>query len=87
VSWQPYDVEWTRRAERDLAQRSHQDAERLVDAIEDFAATGQGDVRPLEGHPGQWRIRVGDVRGIFELDREGRRLIVTRAAPRGRAYR
>jgi mRNA-degrading endonuclease RelE of RelBE toxin-antitoxin system len=87
VTWQRWEVEWTGRAERELARCSRQDVQRLVDTIIDFAATGRGDVRQLEGHPGEWRIRVGDVRAIFVFDRAGRRLIVTRVAPRGRAYR
>jgi mRNA-degrading endonuclease RelE of RelBE toxin-antitoxin system len=87
VNWRPWDVELTRQAERDLGQLAQRDAERLLDAIEDYAATGQGDVRRLTSRPGEWRIRVGDVRAIFGLDRDGRRLIVTRVAPRGRAYR
>lgn len=41
------------------------DRERLLDAISVLPA---GDVRPLKGLPGEWRLRVGDWRVRFRRD-------------------
>ena len=43
------------------------------------------DVSPLRGRPG-FRLRVGDVRIIFERDDESRLIDVLRIAPRGQIY-
>lgn len=44
------------------------------------------DVRPLGGCPG-FRLRVSEVRIIFERDNDARVIDVLRIAPRGQAYR
>ena len=44
------------------------------------------DVRPLGGRPG-FRLRVGEVRIIFERDDDARVIDVLRIAPRGQVYR
>ena len=44
---------------------SKQDQARLVAAIEQFATTGRGDVRPLSGRPGDGRLRLGKWRTVF----------------------
>lgn len=63
-----------------------QDKARIVTEVEDFAATGQGNVRRLTGRAGQWRARAGDVRAIFTYDQPNRRLIVTAVKWRDKAY-
>lgn len=52
-------------------------------AHDPFAA--HRNVKPLRGRGGH-RLRVGDWRVIYELDHEGRRLVVLDLGPRGNVY-
>jgi mRNA interferase RelE/StbE len=45
------------------------------------------DIRPMKGHAGLWRLRIGDWRAIYEVDLFERVIDVLRLAPRGEAYR
>jgi mRNA-degrading endonuclease RelE of RelBE toxin-antitoxin system len=45
-----------------------------------------GDVRKLQGAEGLFRLRVGDWRAFFTVDKVARRVIVTRVANRKDAY-
>jgi mRNA-degrading endonuclease RelE of RelBE toxin-antitoxin system len=61
---------------------------RVVDAVEHFARTGEGDVvRLVDVAPPEYRLRVGDWRVRFARDDEHRLLHVLRVLPRGKAYR
>lgn len=84
VSW---DIRWNNRAIRDLRQISAREQERIVNAVEQLATTGSGDLLPLQGRPGQWRLRVGQYRVIFAYELPFRILKVERVLPRDRAYR
>jgi mRNA interferase RelE/StbE len=47
-------------AQRELERLDRSDAERIVRALEVFAATGRGDVKALTGAlKGRYRLRVG----------------------------
>ena len=52
----------------DLARTDREGARRVVAAIRRFAAGDGGDVKKLQGRPGEWRLRVGDWRVIFAAD-------------------
>jgi mRNA-degrading endonuclease RelE of RelBE toxin-antitoxin system len=56
-------------------------------AVDRFAASGQGDVRPLAGPEDRWRLRVGDWRVIFSYDADTGEFLISRVLPRDRAYR
>ena len=56
----------TKRAEGDLRKLQPDTAARVFDAIERFAATGEGDVRKLKGISSEYRLRVGEWRVRFE---------------------
>jgi len=58
---------------------------RVTAALERFAATGHGDVKRLEGRPGEFRLRVGKWRVFFDLDTPGI-LLVNGIDNRGQAY-
>ncbi|MBI2322121.1 MAG: type II toxin-antitoxin system RelE/ParE family toxin [Chloroflexi bacterium] len=45
-----------------------------------------GDVKKLQGRSGVWRLRVGNVRVLFERDPDTLTMLVVAVAPRGRAY-
>ncbi len=80
-------LDYTRRAEKDIARLDPPVQKRVLAALGQLAAdpdraTG---VRKLTGRS-ESRIRVGDWRVIIETDREHREVIVHRVLPRGRAY-
>ena len=70
------------RIPRQQAQRVRSELEKLIENPdrEDL------DISRLQGRPG-FRLRVGDLRVIFDRDDENRVIDVLRIAPRGQAYR
>ena len=73
-------------AERALNRMDRSDAERIIRALETFAAAGYGDVKALKGAlKGRYRLRVGKWRIFFTLDQPGS-IIVTDVDNRGQAY-
>jgi mRNA interferase RelE/StbE len=79
------DVVWSRAAERELAAIDRVVAERVLEALERFAATGAGDVKAVQGATGVKRLRVGDYRVRFESD--GHTVTVLHVNHRREAYR
>jgi len=53
--------------------------------MEEYCATGLGDVRHMAGRGGQWRLRDGDYRVVFELTHT--EIVVKRVAHRREVYR
>ncbi len=83
-------IEWQRRASdelRRLTAANPNQAQRILDALDRLAQQNQGDVKRLEGRPGEYRLRVGGWRVLFRRDAAADCVIVARIAPRGRAYR
>ncbi|MFW6206806.1 MAG: type II toxin-antitoxin system RelE family toxin [Gemmatimonadota bacterium] len=82
------EVRWLPRARRDLKRLDPPVRRRVVDAVEHFASTGEGDVvRMVDTSPPEYRLRVGDWRVRFARDAESPLLHVLRVLPRGKAYR
>ncbi len=86
----PFRVEFTRSAKKELSKLPRDVAARFAAAIdrlrEDPARARPGvDVRKLKGTGSAWRLRVGEYRGIYEL--EGDRIVFTRFAHRSKVYR
>ena len=44
------------------------------------------NVKPLTGYPGTFRLRQGDWRAVYVVDRKANQMRVTRIAPRGEVY-
>jgi len=63
---------------------SNPDQERIRAAIDRLP---EGDVRQLQGFRDQRRLRVGDWRLRFKIDREQRLLTILAIKPRGDAYK
>lgn len=82
-----WDIVWSRPAERDLRRLDQSTARRIVDAIDQLASTGHGDVVRLQGREQQWRLRVGDWRVIVAYDASDAAIRIVRVLPRGRAHR
>lgn len=65
-------------------------AEDIMAALERIAAdpsAPNNNVRPLKGIPNGFRIRVGDWRVSYTIDRDSSVIDVFEVAPRGGAYR
>jgi mRNA interferase RelE/StbE len=63
-------VTLSRTAAKALRRMPRTDANALLAKLDLWATTGQGDVRPLSGASGLFRLRHGDWRAVFEV-REG----------------
>ena len=73
-------------AQRELNRMDRSDAERIIRALEGFAAAGLGDVKALKGAlKGRYRLRVGKWRVFFSLDQPSS-VVVTDVDNRGQAY-
>ena len=85
-----YSLEYTAIAERDLSRLDARVAEQMRSALTRMAESGD-TVRhqALTGphYRGQYRLRMGDYRAIYELDRANRRVTVHRVQHRSDAYR
>lgn len=86
MSDDPRRVVLTRRGGKELRRLDPQTQRRLIAALDRLADGDPSlDVKRLTGSQ-QSRIRVGDMRVIFESDRETGEILVYRVVPRGRAY-
>ena len=61
--------------------------DRILAALDRLAEAGTGDVQKLADREGEWRLRVGAYRVIFERNPSQRLLVVLYVLPRSRAYR
>ena len=74
-------------AERYLERLNSSDQQRIVNALESLVlAPESSDIKPLKGRD-DWRLRVGNYRILFLLDKENQVFIVTRIGPRGDVYK
>jgi mRNA-degrading endonuclease RelE of RelBE toxin-antitoxin system len=62
-----YRVEYGPGFDRDVRGIPERDLVRILDAADHHAETAQGDVQHMVGTQGQYRLRVGSYRVIFEL--------------------
>jgi mRNA interferase RelE/StbE len=82
----PWQVRYTRQAEKDLGRLDPPIRRRIVAGIDRLAAGDAVGVIRLRGADAAYRLRVGDWRVIFRrLDGE-LIILVVRVLPRGRAY-
>lgn len=85
-----YSLEYTETAEREMSRLDARVAQQMraalarmaenVDSVRHRALTGPR-------YRGQFRLRMGDYRAIYELDRANRRVTVLRVQHRSDAYR
>ena len=64
-------VVFSARARRDLRRLELRTRSRIVDGIERYAETGDGDVKPVQAQRGWLRLRVGDWRVFFTRPDKG----------------
>ena len=80
-------VEWTGQALRDVCRLGRPIRERVLQAVERLAATGDGDVVRLAPPLTGFRLRVGDWRVSFERDTDEDAITIRRVRQRREAYR
>jgi mRNA interferase RelE/StbE len=82
-----YSLSILRRAQKELAQISQGDSERLIEAIRDLGDNPRpAGCRKLTGREG-WRIRVGDFRVLYEIDDRQRAVTILHVGNRRDVYR
>ncbi len=80
-------VDWTPRAQRDLARLDRPTRSRIVAAILKLAETNQGDVVKLAGkQPPEYRLRVGGWRVRFGWDQAVGVIVILHVFKRGQGY-
>lgn len=82
-----WDVQFTRRAEKDLARLDPPIKRRVLQALVELGndPLSMSGVRKLAGRP-ESRLRVGDWRVVFDVSFNSHEIYVIRVLPRGRAY-
>ena len=80
------EIEWSETSLEDMAALDKGIGRRIKKAVERLAETGAGNVKKLQGiDPPECRLRVGDFRVRFELEKETMRIL--RVRNRREAYR
>jgi mRNA-degrading endonuclease RelE of RelBE toxin-antitoxin system len=75
----PYSIEWLEEAKADVRALDRPTAMRLFEGTLHFARTGSGDVNALHGDMGgAFRLRLGDYRVLFTLERNVMRIFGVR---------
>ena len=85
----PYSLVFEPRASRDLSRLDARVAQQMRTALVRTAENAETmRHRALTGpqHRGQFRLRMGDYRAIYEIDRPNRRITVLRVQHRSGAY-
>ena len=85
-----YEIRWSRKAVSYLKRLELTTRKRIVEAIEELATDPSNqklDVKPMQGRPGEFRLRVGDYRIIYEPEQQCLRISVIAIRPRGDVYR
>lgn len=80
----PFDIEFKPRAIKDLKALPTETARRIMDKIGGLQNDLRGDVKRLTDHTPEYRLRVGDYRVLFEIERQT--VIVYRIVHRREAY-
>ena len=83
-----YEIALHKTAERELNDLEDTKADRLRDALRDVSRqeqpTQHDKVKQLEGQRGRFRVRVGDVRAICQLDKPN--LLILKVGNRKNVY-
>lgn len=78
-----------RAAEKSLARLPANRRRQVVDRIEGLSAAPTSrtlDIRPLEGKPGLFRLRIGDYRVLFSIDEVAETVTIELFRTRGDIY-
>jgi mRNA interferase RelE/StbE len=87
VSPTPWNITVSRKAQRDIDKLPAKVRQRVLDALVGLTThPRQGDIRKLEGRDDEYRLRVGEWRVIFRVEKSEKLVVVTAVRPRGGAY-
>jgi mRNA interferase RelE/StbE len=86
-----WETELSKDARKYLEKLAKRSSLRILDELEELGKTENPtfhkDVRPLTGKlKGFYRLRIGDLRVIFEIDWTEKRIGILAIVPRGNAY-
>ena len=81
-----YTVDLKPRATKDLSRIPKSDAGRILDAVAELCNNLSGDVKRLTNFTPEYRLRVGDYRVLFEIEKTSR-VVVYRIRHRRDVYR
>lgn len=63
------DIQWRRKAQKQLLKLPRQDQGRIIDAVDTLANFPDcKNIKPLTNHPCPYRLRVGRYRVLFDHD-------------------
>jgi mRNA-degrading endonuclease RelE of RelBE toxin-antitoxin system len=71
----------------DLPMKARLSLIKRLERIAERPFARHASVKPLTGHPDTFRLRQGEWRAIYVVDRKADQMRVTRIAPRGEVYR
>lgn len=80
-----YDIRFKPKAVRDIQGLPSRIQARVLARIEEMSDDLKGDVKQLTNFTPEYRLRVGDFRVLFEIERES--IIIYRIRHRREAYR
>jgi len=80
-----YNIEFKPKTSKDLKQIPKRDIKRILQKIEAMSDDLSGDVKKLTNYTPEYRLRCGDYRILFELDKKS--IIIYRILNRKGAYK
>ncbi len=80
-----YSLQFKPRAVKDIESLSSKLQSRIIKKIEEMSENLKGDVKHLTNITPEYRLRVGDYRVLFEIEKEA--LIIYRVRHRKEVYR
>ena len=80
-----YKIEFDKRAIKFISKQPKPQRERLFKAISILPLSG--DIKAMQGHPGYFRLRVGDYRVIYTVDNNVLIVRVIEVGNRGDIYK
>ena len=78
-----YKIEFKKKARKFIENQSKEDRIRIINAIRKLP---YGDVKKLQNNKGYYRLRVGDIRVIFEKKQDIFIIIIIDIGNRGQIY-
>ena len=73
-------------ARKHLERMNQTDRERIKKALRGLEKEPpEGNIRPYEGNPGIWRLKVGGYRVLYKIE-SAATILATHIEPRGQAY-
>lgn len=80
-----YNIQIERKALKFINKQSPEQKRRILAAI--CRLPTEGDIKPLEGNPGLFRLRVGDYRIIYSVDHGKTIVYAVKVGNRGDVYK